>query len=430
VAAYALCGGAPAVAIALTLLARGDLPLKNVVTLDAAILLAWLGFAFAARDRVVRALQTIGNLVGAVRDGEYSLRGRDGGGDDALDSAMREINALGSTLREQRLAAMEASALLDAVTRAIDVAVFTFDRERRLCLVNPAGARLLEPRATPHVGAHARDLGLEPLLEGAAPRTLDSLPSVGRGSWELRRSTFRLRGLPHELVVLSDVQRVLREEERLAWQRLVRVLGHEINNSLAPIQTIAAHLGDVLGRAERPADWEQDFDTGLSVIARRAEALGRFTGGYAALARLPRPRFAPLDVGGWVRRVVALETRADVHVEAGPDAALSADADQLEQLLINLVKNAVEAAAETHGAVSVTWSRARGGVEVLVRDEGPGISRTDNLFVPFFTTKPTGTGIGLVLARQIAEAHGGSLVLEPRAGGPGCVARLWLPRAA
>jgi signal transduction histidine kinase len=247
------------------------------------------------------------------------------------------------------------------------------------------------------------------------------------GRWEVRSSTFRQEGLPHQLLVLSDLSRILRAEERLAWQRLVRVLGHEINNSLAPIKSIAGSLRSLAGRPQRAADWEQDLTSGLQVIEGRAEALARFMSAYAQLARLPRPRLAPVKVEDWVRRVVALETRLPVAVAAGPAVVLSADGDQLDQMLINLVRNAADAALETGGGVRIGWRAPGGLLEMLIEDDGPGLPDPGNLFVPFFTTKANGSGIGLVLSRQIAEAHGGSLVLEPRERARGARARLRLP---
>ena len=251
--------------------------------------------------------------------------------------------------------------------------------------------------------------------------------SRGAGRWELRSSSFRQDGLPHQLLVLSDLSRVLRAEERSAWQRIVRVLGHEINNSLAPIKSIAGSLGSLTRREQRPADWEEDLRSGLQVIESRSESLGRFMGAYARLARLPRPTVGPVKVAEWVHRVAALETRLELRVLEGPPVVVTADGDQLDQLLINLVHNAVEAALEMGGGVQVAWTSRAGVVEVVVEDEGPGLPDPGNLFVPFFTTKASGSGIGLVLSRQIAEAHGGALVLEPRQDTRGARARLRLP---
>ncbi len=389
---------------------------------------AWLGVAYALRERVVRPLQTLSNMLAALREEDFSIRARGARTDDALGLALFEVNTLGQTLREQRLGALEATALLARVMEEIEVAVFAFDDLRSLKLVNRAGEWLLAEPAERLVGRDAASLGLAECLEGEAPRVLDAGFPGGRGKWEIRRSAFRLGGRPHQLLVLSDLSRALREEEREATRRLVRVLGHEINNSLAPIKSVAESLQRLVDRA--PAlDGGTDIASGLALIAGRAEALSRFMASYARLARLPPPRLAPLDVATWVRRVVALERRLEVAVHAGPDVVIRADGDQLDQLLINLVDNAVDAALETGGCVEVGWRRDRKFVEVWVRDQGPGLSDTGNLFVPFFTTKPEGSGIGLVLSRQIAEAHGGTLALANRveAEGKGAEARLRLP---
>jgi signal transduction histidine kinase len=252
----------------------------------------------------------------------------------------------------------------------------------------------------------------------------------GPGRWEARVGTFRQSGLPHRLLVLANVSRALREEERQAWQRLIRVLGHELNNSLTPIRSIAGSLESLIAREPRAPDWDQDMRRGLSVIAARAEALGRFLEAYGRLARLPAPQLRPLALGPLAQRAAGLETRVPVTVVGGPDTTLVADPDQVEQLLINLVRNAGDAALETGGGVRLSWAaadRAPTQIEIRIDDDGPGLPNTTNLFVPFFTTKPGGSGIGLVLARQIAEAHGGSLTLENRTPEPGCRARVRLP---
>ncbi|MCA1601284.1 MAG: HAMP domain-containing histidine kinase, partial [Acidobacteria bacterium] len=224
-----------------------------------------------------------------------------------------------------------------------------------------------------------------------------------------------------------DLSQTLREEERSAWQRLLRVLGHELNNSLAPIKSVAGSLADLVARQPRTPDWDDDMQRGLEVISSRADSLARFIESYSKLARLPQPRFEPLMIGSLVQRVASLETRLPVTVAPGPELQLKGDDAQLEQLLINLIRNAVDASMETGGGVYVGWSQDNGQVEVRVRDEGPGLANTANLFVPFFTTKAKGSGIGLVLSRQIAEAHGGTLTLENRSGTRGCEALLRLP---
>ena len=407
----ALLAGLPGSLLALGLLWFGDHTPKVQWTCTVLVVGLWWSFAFALQGTVVRPLQTLSNLLAALREEDFSFRARGGRGEDSLGDAMREVNALAETLRQQRLGALEATALLRKVMEEIDVAVFAFDAERRLRLVNRSGQRLLGRAEEQLLGRQADELGLSGAL-ATAPRVLElSFPGAA-GRWEARRGTFRQAGLPLQLLVLSDVSRALREEERQAWQRLIRVLGHELNNSLAPIRSIAGSLEALVDREPRPTDWQADMRRGLGIITARSDALSRFMEAYARLARLPPPQLGPVAIGPLVRRVAGLETRVEVAVRPGPELTVRADGDQLEQLLINLL-----------------WSAPNGArsLEVWVEDEGPGLPNTANLFVPFFTTKPHGSGIGLVLSRQIAEAHGGVLTLDNRHPGPGCRAHLRLP---
>ncbi|HVG44675.1 MAG TPA: ATP-binding protein [Longimicrobium sp.] len=390
----------------------------------------WIGFAAALRRRVMYPLQMLANQLGAMGAGDFTVRARGAGSDDALGLTLLEANALSQTLREQRMGAMEATALLRKVMEEIDVAVFAFDEGARLRLVNRAGERLLGAPRERLLGLGAAEVGLAFALEGETPRTLDHAFPGGGGRWQIRRDPFRQGGLRHRLLVISDLSRALREEERQAWQRLIRVLSHEINNSLAPIQSIAGTLQDLAAREPPPPDLRDDVRRGVGVIGSRARALARFMAEYARLARLPPPTLARMDVGEWVRQTAGLETRLPVRVVPGAPTEIDADRDQLEQLLINLVRNATDAALETGGGVRVGWGRHGETLEVWVEDDGPGLSETANLFVPFFTTKPNGTGIGLVLSRQIAENLGGTLTLQNRPDARGCIARLALPARA
>ncbi len=419
--------GLPGSAVALYLLWTGGFEPKEQWTFTVLILSFWLGCAFALRERVVMPLQTLSNLLAALREGDYSIRGRAARNDDPLGDVVREVNILSSTLRTQRLGAMEATALLRTVMAEIEVAIFAFDSDQRLRLVNRAGEKLHDRPSEQLLGRTAEDLHMTDCLEGESARTLQRAFPGGFGRWGMRRSTFREGGRPHQLVVLADLSRALREEERLAWRRLVRVIGHELNNSLAPIKSIAGSLENLFSRTPRPPDWEDDVQHGLSVIAARAEALNRFMTAYAKLAKLPRPELKLMEVGPWVRQVVGLETRMKIELLPGPEIKIQGDSDQLEQVLINLVRNAVDASSETGGGVLVSWQANNGYLEVLVEDEGPGLSNTSNLFVPFFTTKPGGSGIGLALSRQITEGHGGMLTLDNRVVGRGVEARLRLP---
>jgi nitrogen fixation/metabolism regulation signal transduction histidine kinase len=411
----------------MTLLWRGGYSGKVQWTLGLVVIGVWFITALVLRERVVRPLQTLSNMLAALREGDYSIRARGADRDDALGLAFLESNLLGETLRTQRLGAMEATALLRTGMAEIDVAVFAFDDENRVRLVNRAGERLLAQPAERLLGRTAEQVGLADGLQGPSPRTMDVAYPGGAGRWEVRRGSFRQDGRPHTLLVLADVSKTLREEELQAWQRLVRVLSHEINNSLAPIKSITGSLLTLLDRHQRPPDADDDLRRGLNVIGGRSEALVRFMSAYARLAKLPAPNRVPLDVGTWVRRVAALETRMPITVVEGPPTTLRADGDQLDQLLINLVRNAVDASLESKGSVRIRWTRQNGNLSLMVEDEGPGLASASNLFVPFFTTKPGGSGIGLVLSRQIAEGHGGALMLDNRTDGTGCIARLRLP---
>ena len=423
----ALGSGFVAVLVALLLLWTGAHDDSTRWSLTTIIVLVWLGFALAVRSNVVRPLQTLSNMQSALREGDFSFRIRGAKSGDALGELMLEVNALSDMLREQRLGAMEASALLSTVMTEIDVAVFAFDGERRLRLVNRAGERLLAQNAERLLGKTAEELELAECLDGESARTLEKQFPGQTGRWGVRRTIFRQGGVPHYLVVLTDLSRALREEERQAWQRLVRVLGHELNNSLAPICSIAGSLEDMLKREVRAFDWEEDLQRGLHVIAERSEALSRFMRDYARLTRLPKPQLQSVDLESLVRGTAALETRTPIELVLGPRVTLLADPDQLQQLLINLIRNAVDASLETKGKVKVGWRKNGRAVNLFIQDEGPGVANPGNLFVPFFTTKPSGSGIGLVLSRQIAEAHGGSLTLTNSPQGRGCEAQVQIP---
>jgi nitrogen fixation/metabolism regulation signal transduction histidine kinase len=419
---------------------------ESKLVLIFAELFIWWMLALALHGQTVRPLQTLANVVAALREEDYSFRARGAITDDALGELSLEVNALADLLADQRIRAIEATALLRRVVEEIDAPLFAFDPEQVLRLVNPAGEKLLQQAAIRLLGRTADEIGLADCLS-AANEALVALPanslSISPGArWLVRQSKFREKGVPHTLVVLSDVSRALREEERSAWQRLIRVLGHELNNSLAPIKSIAGSLGSRLAETELNPEQRRDFERGLAIIEDRTGSLNRFLQAYRQLAQMPPPTIRKVALLPIIERVAFLETRMKAEIAPGPDVTLMVDADQIEQMLINLIRNAVEAALEPvsdnslnslsdtenrRPQVTLNWTAENQSVVLTVDDNGPGLLNPSNAFVPFYTTKPAGSGIGLALSRQIAEAHGGSIELSNRNGKRGCQVRVILP---
>ncbi len=375
--------------------------------------------------RITYPLYTLASLLEALREGDYTLRGAQGG---ALGPVIYDINALAEGLQRDRLRFEEASHLLSKTLAALDSAVFVFDETARLRLVNTAGQHLLRAEPQGLFGRTASELGLEALFEAASGSVVEHGFPALTARFEIRHAPLRREGRSGRLLVANDVGRVLRDEERQAWQRLLRVLGHEVNNSLAPIRSIAGTLATLATREPLPADWREDFRSGLDLIGSRADALARFLAGYSKLARLPPPQRREVDLAALIANVARLEQRVPVIVEAGPPLRLQADPDQIEQALINLLRNAAEAVPPQGGEVRVSWRLEAELALIEIVDNGPGPPPSENLFVPFFTTKPGGSGIGLALARQVAESHGGGVALTHRGDRSGALARLWFSR--
>jgi two-component system, NtrC family, nitrogen regulation sensor histidine kinase NtrY len=415
----------PSVCLASLALVMPEWPFVWRAAVAFVALFASLG-AFRALDgQIMRPLGALANVLEGLRRGERGLRvvARQG---TPLYDVHTELNRLAESIHTQHLGDRESSALLSAILRELDVAVLAFDRDRRLALLNPAAEALLGRSQAQAVGKTAGELGVEAWLRPEQEPERSSADAL-RGPFALRRIPFRREGEPHELVVVTHLGGALRSEERQAWQRLLRVLSHEINNSLSPIITIASAHEKLISEGRLDASTLPDVVEGLDVIGRRASSLQRFLGPFAELTRLPPPTWAPLSAASLLRRVAALETRLDVVVDGPGDPTLVADRDQLEQLLVNLVRNAADAALTGGGHVTLRWQVTATALVVEVEDDGPGLASDANLFVPFFTTKPLGSGIGLVLSRAIAENHGGSVDLLARGAGPGCIARVVLP---
>ena len=400
-----------------------------------------LACAFGANalyEHITRPLQTLSNVVAALREDDFSFRARGARRGDSLGDLALEINTLAGTLQAQRGTARDALTLAERVMEAMRTPVLAFSAEGRLRLLNPAAASAFGLNPSVAVGRAAADLGLVDVWR-SADGDVHAHPAVsgvaGEIRWSVRRSVFRLGGVPHELFVLSDVQAALREEERVAWQRLVRVLSHEINNSLTPITSLA---GSLRARLPPPECGDADIASredaallrrGLHLIEDRALSLHRFLQAYQQLTRLPAPALQLVPLAPLIHQVATLETRIPVRVLEGPALSLWVDPVQIEQLLINLLRNAVDAATEVSEGepeVLIGWSLVGPEFALRIEDNGPGVTETSNLFVPFYTTKPQGSGIGLALAKQIASGHGGTLTLANRSEGPGCIAELRL----
>ena len=406
--------------------------------------LAWLGSAIF--QHIVRPLQTLSNVVAALRENEYSFRARDIGQGDALGDLAAQINELAGDLRARRHRESETFALLQRVVESMELPVFAFNEAAELQLTNPAARNMLQLPASSMLHRSASSLGLTGLLD-CADNSVVTLTMHGReGRWMVRRSTFYQEGMPHTLLLLSDVSGVLREQERQAWQRLIRVLAHEVNNSLTPIKSIAGSLRSrmmhslIAPPADRMSNVDAprlevntvDMEHGLAIIEERAESLNRFLQAYSQLAKLPPPVKSLSAAAPLLDRICHLETRAKVALEVAENVDIYADAAQLEQALINLVRNAVDAAIQAHEdksavRVAVVCRLQSDSVAVLVEDNGTGLANPANLFVPLYTTKPGGMGVGLILALQIIEAHGGTLTVANRTDGPGCRAEIHLP---
>ena len=423
----ALGGAVPALVVAFALLPELAIP-DSVRRLIVVVLLAvWVGFAVAIHRATIEPLRAIANLLEALRGGDYAIRGRFGRRGDALGDVVLESNRLGATLRAQRFEALEASALLHKVLSEIDVVVLAFDGENMIRLANRAAGELLRRRPETLVGLSAAEAGLAELLEGPAVASESFAFPARSGRWQVMRETFREGGRQFRLLVVTDLSQALRDEERRAWRRLIRVIWHELNNSLAPIKSVIETSRDALAAGPLEAAERGELSQSLAVMAERAEGLRRFLSRYSELARMPEPTLADCNAPALLGQVAAVQVPGRVRVTVPDGLTVRGDADQLQQALINLVRNAIEATAGDSGPVELRASRDTDRVVFEVEDRGPGVANPDNLFVPFFTTKPGGSGIGLVLARQVAEAHGGSLTLQNRADRSGCVARLTIP---
>lgn len=442
---YSFLVALPGLVVSIVLVWMQPWSMGSRISLTCAELFAWWLLALALQEQTTRPLQTLANVIGSLREEDYSFRARNATAEDALGELSLEVNALADMLSTQKIRSIEATALLQRVVDEIDAPLFAFNLATELRLVNPAGEHLLRQNRMRMMGRKAAELGLQECLSATNETVVELNAGESQARWLLRRSSFRQDGVPHTLVVLSDVSRALREEERKAWQRLIRVLGHELSNSLAPIKSIAGSLSSRVQSTNINLDVRNDLQRGLEIIETRSASLQRFLEAYRKLAQMPKPNLKDIPLAPLVSRVAALEMRVKVGVREGPAIIFQADPDQLEQMLINLVRNAADAVLENANApakkdgeqaiqkpkadVVVRWDADADQVMLAIEDEGPGLLNPANVFTPFYTTKPTGSGVGLVLCRQIAEAHGGSIEISNRQDSHGCVVRVVLPRS-
>ena len=445
----ALC--LPILGLLTALLLIKHLSATSIISILIIVVLALLLAVTTFIDQVIRPLQTLANVVAALREEDYSFRAAGARANDPFGDLAIEINALADMHQAQRLGSIEAAALFRRVIAELDAPVLAFDPSQRLRLANPAAERLFGINIARDLGCSAAELDLEMLISHNTDDAIhiDNKLARAPSRWMIHTTHFRQRGVPHSLLLLSDVSTALREEERVAWQRLIRVLGHEISNSLAPIKSIAGSLRSRIPQNEELNGSLSDFDRGLEVIESRAESLNRFVQAYRQLAQLPAPSLHRVAVRPLLERVVSLEQRLPIQLKNVPEAEILADPDQMEQLLINLIRNAVEAAFSAREEsiskavvakqaqpsatialapeVTVQANAEAGFLSITIADNGPGLTNPGNIFVPFYTTKKTGTGVGLTLARQIAEAHQGTLELTNREDTRGCEAVVRVP---
>ena len=425
--------GFPGVILGEVLLWANHYSLDHKIEGTVLVLGLWAGISYSVRNKVIHSVRVVSNVIAALQEEDFSFRATRAVRGDALGDLAIEINNLARALESERLGSIETASLLRKVMDGADAAIFAFTPERRVCLLNRMGAIFLDRHEDQILNRTADELGIQDLIDGPRSGTISRGWSGTQKKWLVRRASFRQNGISHQLILLSEASEILRAEERVAWQRLIRVLGHEINNSLAPIKSIARTLSQIPVKTKLPEDDAENFRLGLEVIGGRADSLTRFLQNYTRLGTLPTPMRRVQEISKLMTGVAALEVRLPVKVKQGNAVNIIVDGAQCEQALINLIRNAVDAvlSAPQHSvgpdAVTLSWKTSAKDLEVRIEDEGIGLLETDNLFVPFYTTKEKGSGIGLVLTRQIIEAHGGHLVIRNRSDRPGCEVTITIP---
>jgi nitrogen fixation/metabolism regulation signal transduction histidine kinase len=440
-----LIGFAFPLLVALVLVFSSELSGYLSVLLSFIMLVAVAFTAFAIRQQVIFQLRTSTNLVEAMIAGDYSLRANNKDIDGALADFNQLLNGLADQLTQQSLITREQQILLEKVTDQIDVAIVAVDHDNNISLMNPAAESLFRERFDELEGWPAKSLGLQNVvkeaLENGVRKVTEFEIDRSKRKVYVRTDQYFVLGKQQILIFITDIQNLLREEERLAWQKLLRVLSHEINNSLTPIASISETLNDVLENRPKQdhhdMNLQQTMQEGLSVISERAHSLNHFIQDYRQLTHLPLPNKTVFDAKSFVQKITQLFEHSK-FVLPEESISLFADGEQLQQALVNLFKNAEEANVANNvqdSEISINWARLSNMVHIEVLDKGVGINNPENIFVPFYTTKKKGSGIGLTLSRQIALNHGGDLSLENNSknsgdNSTGAKATLMLPIAA
>ena len=382
-------------------------PSKEFLAMLGFVYMVWVSMHFwLIRRACHEPFHILANQVRSIHQGDYTQRLITYPKHHAIGFLHEEINTLADELQNNRLSTIESNRRFQYLIDQLEIGVISFDENWTTTLINKHLSRLYDKSPEQLNGKKCDELGLDGLMEATSGRTI-WITFPGKSSrYVIHANDFRDEGKPQHLFLLTDVNSQLREEERLAWQRLIRVLGHELNNSLTPIISLTNSLKKRILKGVVDEVQEESIEA-LDIISNRASGMNRFVSDYARLAKLPKPNRQSLNLSECLHRVEQLLSIGNLTIKQQTDVRIMADRDQIEQLFINIIKNAAQAVEAASGTILLHWERESTDVVVYVDDNGPGIEKMDNLFVPFFSTKPGGSGIGLVLSRQIAEGNGG-----------------------